>query len=344
MLLLKQPNLIHNMSSSQGHSQVQGHGQGNLVPFLTDDDIDALCWDDSPISDFSELDSTWSPHSGFSDIGGAFVSSSPGDRGSIMIDSSVNHHHYHHYHHHQFRQQEQPVYYYEDAMTPVFPTVTTDPHDAWHQRPSHVQLQFPVTSPDVSQQQHFFGSGRDEAVIDSSFCTSSSLSPPPYFPHPSDGALYSPTPQYVAVTTENTADYDPHISLTSYDFPTTASSSNSSSSSSINTASSTAASLPRQQQRLASIKQKRRGVRGGPGGKRMPPPLIPLHTYLHHHNRRSPPHHKVRQRRAANLRERKRMKTINDAFDCLRERIPVAGGPDRKLSKVLCSVIVVLFD
>ena len=40
------------------------------------------------------------------------------------------------------------------------------------------------------------------------------------------------------------------------------------------------------------------------------------------------------QRHAANQRERKRMKTINDAFEGLRERIPVAGGGDRKLSKV----------
>lgn len=42
---------------------------------------------------------------------------------------------------------------------------------------------------------------------------------------------------------------------------------------------------------------------------------------------------KVHQRQAANMRERKRMKTINDAFECLRERIPVFGA-DKKLSKV----------
>ncbi len=42
---------------------------------------------------------------------------------------------------------------------------------------------------------------------------------------------------------------------------------------------------------------------------------------------------KMHQRNAANQRERKRMKTINDAFEGLRDRIPLAGG-DRKLSKV----------
>ena len=43
---------------------------------------------------------------------------------------------------------------------------------------------------------------------------------------------------------------------------------------------------------------------------------------------------RVQQRQAANQRERKRMKTINDAFEGLRERIPVSSGGDRKLSKV----------
>ena len=42
---------------------------------------------------------------------------------------------------------------------------------------------------------------------------------------------------------------------------------------------------------------------------------------------------RVQQRTAANHRERKRMKTINEAFEGLRERIPLASG-DRKLSKV----------
>ena len=42
---------------------------------------------------------------------------------------------------------------------------------------------------------------------------------------------------------------------------------------------------------------------------------------------------RVHQRQAANQRERKRMKTINDAFEGLRVRIPMACA-DRKLSKV----------
>jgi len=40
-----------------------------------------------------------------------------------------------------------------------------------------------------------------------------------------------------------------------------------------------------------------------------------------------------RQRQAANTRERRRMKAINDAFEGLRARVPVARD-DRKLSKV----------
>lgn len=40
---------------------------------------------------------------------------------------------------------------------------------------------------------------------------------------------------------------------------------------------------------------------------------------------------RVNQRHAANLRERKRMRTINDAFEGLRARVPAA---DKKLSKV----------
>lgn len=39
------------------------------------------------------------------------------------------------------------------------------------------------------------------------------------------------------------------------------------------------------------------------------------------------------QRNAANMRERRRMRTINDAFEGLRTRIPLASN-DRKLSKV----------
>jgi transcription factor 1a len=41
----------------------------------------------------------------------------------------------------------------------------------------------------------------------------------------------------------------------------------------------------------------------------------------------------MRQRSAANMRERKRMRTINDAFDGLRLRIPDARE-DKKISKV----------
>jgi len=40
------------------------------------------------------------------------------------------------------------------------------------------------------------------------------------------------------------------------------------------------------------------------------------------------------QRKAANMRERRRMKSINDAFDCLRKCLPVQDSIERKLSKV----------
>lgn len=40
------------------------------------------------------------------------------------------------------------------------------------------------------------------------------------------------------------------------------------------------------------------------------------------------------QRQAANMRERKRMKTINDAFEGLRAKVPFATESDKKLSKV----------
>ena len=43
---------------------------------------------------------------------------------------------------------------------------------------------------------------------------------------------------------------------------------------------------------------------------------------------------KVLQRKAANLRERRRMKSINEAFDTLRTCIPTQDNVDRKLSKV----------
>ena len=50
---------------------------------------------------------------------------------------------------------------------------------------------------------------------------------------------------------------------------------------------------------------------------------------------------RVYQRNAANQRERKRMRTINEAFEGLRDRIPLAGG-DRKLSKVLSLFLFVV--
>ena len=43
---------------------------------------------------------------------------------------------------------------------------------------------------------------------------------------------------------------------------------------------------------------------------------------------------KVQQRKAANQRERRRMKSINDAFDTLRQCIPSSINADRRLSKV----------
>lgn len=46
------------------------------------------------------------------------------------------------------------------------------------------------------------------------------------------------------------------------------------------------------------------------------------------------PGKKVFQRKAANMRERRRMRSINDAFDNLRKCIPVTDTVDRKLSKV----------
>lgn len=43
---------------------------------------------------------------------------------------------------------------------------------------------------------------------------------------------------------------------------------------------------------------------------------------------------KHQQRKAANMRERRRMKSINDAFEHLRRRIPCNVSADRRLSKV----------
>ena len=43
----------------------------------------------------------------------------------------------------------------------------------------------------------------------------------------------------------------------------------------------------------------------------------------------------VRQRQAANMRERRRMASINDAFDGLRQHIPTLPY-EKRLSKVCC--------
>lgn len=69
------------------------------------------------------------------------------------------------------------------------------------------------------------------------------------------------------------------------------------------------------------------------------PPSFLQGENQHHHlatQRRSHsknPVKRVQQRTAANHRERKRMRTINEAFEGLRSRVPLASG-DRKLSKV----------
>ncbi|CAG2217431.1 pancreas transcription factor 1 subunit alpha-like [Mytilus edulis] len=46
------------------------------------------------------------------------------------------------------------------------------------------------------------------------------------------------------------------------------------------------------------------------------------------------PPKRVHQRKAANMRERRRMKSINQAFECLRQSIPPTVTTERKLSKV----------
>lgn len=46
------------------------------------------------------------------------------------------------------------------------------------------------------------------------------------------------------------------------------------------------------------------------------------------------PPKKMHQRKAANMRERRRMKSINQAFECLRQCIPSSITTERKLSKV----------
>lgn len=60
-------------------------------------------------------------------------------------------------------------------------------------------------------------------------------------------------------------------------------------------------------------------------------------NHQYHLGKRSGKHgvKKTHQRKAANLRERRRMKSINDAFDSLRKCIPTNDAiTDRKLSKV----------
>ncbi|XP_064648522.1 pancreas transcription factor 1 subunit alpha-like [Lineus longissimus] len=57
------------------------------------------------------------------------------------------------------------------------------------------------------------------------------------------------------------------------------------------------------------------------------------HSTSSKHVKGKNPLRRVQQRYAANQRERKRMKSINDAFEGLRERIPEAKA-DKKMSKV----------
>ena len=61
---------------------------------------------------------------------------------------------------------------------------------------------------------------------------------------------------------------------------------------------------------------------------------IPLNQCSYMKKTGKPPVRRVFQRKAANMRERRRMKSINDAFDSLRKCIPIADTVDRKLSKV----------
>lgn len=57
------------------------------------------------------------------------------------------------------------------------------------------------------------------------------------------------------------------------------------------------------------------------------------HFVSQYRGTKSPPK-KVQQRKAANMRERKRMKSINEAFENLRNSIPTSVNTDRRLSKV----------
>ena len=64
--------------------------------------------------------------------------------------------------------------------------------------------------------------------------------------------------------------------------------------------------------------------------------VLPIHRPLYSvlYLITSPPPKKHQQRKAANMRERRRMKSINDAFEHLRRRIPSTQAQDRRLSKV----------
>lgn len=62
--------------------------------------------------------------------------------------------------------------------------------------------------------------------------------------------------------------------------------------------------------------------------------LTILLSKIHRHRRRNKcPQQQIQQRQAANLRERKRMQSINDAFEGLRAHIPTLPY-EKRLSKV----------
>lgn len=62
--------------------------------------------------------------------------------------------------------------------------------------------------------------------------------------------------------------------------------------------------------------------------------LFAYRSRIHRHRRRNKcPQQQIQQRQAANLRERKRMQSINDAFEGLRAHIPTLPY-EKRLSKV----------
>ena len=210
----------------------------NLVPFFTDDDMDAaLRWDDSPMSDFSDFDSSWSPNSAFSDIDGTL---------NVVTDERV----------------PPPIIHHH------------------------------VSSVIADEHQLSYGYYTNDSLTDMSFSTSSSLSSS-YFPNGSSSDGHYPSPPFVNYIPDNCLEYD---------------------------SASTTPGYAKFDSNLTS--------------RLCNKPLIGNGTTSSHHSSHHHPPRKVHQRRAANMRERKRMKTINEAFDSLRERIPVAGGAERKLSKV----------